>query len=153
MKKLVGFFVFMLYNSVEVRTFADIWQELDKTWSMSKLSEEAFAIMAMCPEARKPYGITVDKGDGNNYVFHWAFPIDKEKAHREGYDAKSVHGTISYDAGFPGCPYCGSRNYVFCGNCGGVVCYHGQRRFTCPICGYSGTVTYSESVDLKGGGF
>ena len=50
---------------------------------MSKLSKDAFAIMAICPEAKKTYGITVDKAGSNHFVFHWAFPIDKAKAHRK----------------------------------------------------------------------
>ena len=120
---------------------------------MSKLSNDAFAILAVCPETKKTYGITVDKAGSNHYVFHWAFPIDKDKAHREGYDVKTVHGAVSSDADYPGCPYCGSKNYVFCGNCGSVICYHGQRRVTCPSCGFSGDVTSVESVDLRGGGY
>ena len=121
--------------------------------NMSKLSKDAFAIMAICPEAKKTYGITVDKAGSNHFVFHWAFPIDKAKAHREGYDDKHVRGTVSTDSEYPGCPYCGSKNFVFCGNCGSVICYHGQRRVTCPQCGFSGDVTNIESVDVKGGGF
>ena len=120
---------------------------------MSRLSNEAFAILAICPEAKKTYGITVDKVDSKHYVFHWAFPIDKTKAHREGYDEKNVHGTVSIDVDYPGCPYCGAKSFVICGNCGSVICYHGQKCVTCPQCGFSGDVTNIESVDLKGGSF
>ena len=120
---------------------------------MSKLSEKAFAIMATCPESRKIYGITVDNAGTNQYVFHWAFPISRDKAHREGFDVTEVHGSITKDPGYPGCPYCGSKEVIFCGNCGGVICYHGQKRVTCPQCGFTGDVAPVESVNLKGGGY
>lgn len=117
------------------------------------LSKEAFVVTAICDESKKTYGITVDSEGLGQYVFHWAFPIDSEKAHREGYDVKSVHGSVSIDKNFPGCPYCGSRDFIFCGNCGSVMCYHGQRRSTCLKCGCSGEVSSVEGVDLKGGSF
>ena len=62
---------------------------------MARLSKEAFAIMAMCPETRKTYGITVDAAGSGHYVFHWAFPVDRDRAHREGYDVKHVRGSVS----------------------------------------------------------
>ena len=119
---------------------------------MARLSKEAFAIMAMCPETRNTYGITVDAAGSGHYVFHWAFPVDRDRAHREGYDVKHVRGSVSSDIDYPGCPYCGSKNYLFCGNCQSVLCYHGQSRVTCPRCGFSGEVSTIDSVDLKGGG-
>lgn len=51
--------------------------------SLTKLSEKAFAIMAVCPEAKRFYGITVDQIRRNAFKFVWTFPIDKEKAHRK----------------------------------------------------------------------
>ena len=118
---------------------------------MGRLGKDAFAILAMCPESKRTYGITVDSAGGNHYVFHWAFPIDKDKAHREGFDVKSVKGTVTTDIDYPGCPYCGSKSFVFCGNCGSVICYHGQKRVSCPKCGFTGEVTNVEEVDLRGG--
>lgn len=117
------------------------------------LSIDAFAILAICGESKKSYGITVDRNGLNQYVFHWAFPIDAEKAHHEGYDEKSVHGSVTLDKNYPGCPYCGSRNFIVCSNCGTVMCYHGQKKFTCLKCGCSGEVSSVESVDLKGNSF
>jgi hypothetical protein len=37
---------------------------------MAKLSKEAFAIMAMCEETKKPFGITVNPQNGC-YAFTW----------------------------------------------------------------------------------
>lgn len=80
---------------------------------MTKLSNKAFAIMAVGPETKKYFGITVDEVERNAYKFVWAFPIDKEKAHMEGYDSESVHGSIDMDINFPGCPYCHSKKIYF----------------------------------------
>lgn len=40
---------------------------------MTYLSDEAFAIMAVCPETNKSYGITVDYLSANKFKFVWAF--------------------------------------------------------------------------------
>ena len=120
---------------------------------MTPLSDDAFAVMAMCSRLNKTYGITVDKIGPSQYKFVWAFKIDQEKAHREGYDAKTVRGGVTIDKDYPGCPYCGAKNFYTCGSCGCVVCYHGEEAVTCPKCGFSGTVTKVDSIDLKGGGY
>ena len=119
---------------------------------ITKLSNEAFAILAQCEETRKPFGITVDPLRGN-LKFVWAFKIDKAKAHREGFDSKRVHGTISLDNRFPGCQHCGEKRFYICGNCGSVVCWHGQERVTCPSCHQSGVLQTAETFDLRGGGY
>ena len=58
---------------------------------MSKLSKNAFAIMAMCEKTKEPFGITIDPREGC-YAFAWAFKIKKDQAKREGYDKTHVHG-------------------------------------------------------------
>ncbi|MDE5849621.1 MAG: hypothetical protein K2H38_05725 [Muribaculaceae bacterium] len=119
---------------------------------MTPVSDKAFAIMAICPEAKKYYGITVDLLRKDAYKFVWAFKIDKEKATREGYASRRVHGSVELDTEYPGCPYCKSYQNVFC-SCGAVVCWHGERVFHCPECGQTGEVSTVSSVDLHGGGF
>lgn len=120
---------------------------------MSKLSEDAFAIVAMCDQHKKTYGITVDKISRGRYKLVWAFPISAEKAHREGFDSKKVSGSIELDEEYPGCPYCGAKQFIVCNNCGTVSCYHGTRTITCPGCHMIGEVASVESLNLKGGGF
>lgn len=117
---------------------------------MTPISDDAFVIMSICPEAKKHYGITVDHMGSNKYKFVWAFKIDKDKAHREGYDSKRVHGSIELDDNYPGCPYCKAKQYVFC-NCGSVICWNGEEVIKCPTCGASGEVSSVETVDLSGG--
>lgn len=119
---------------------------------MSGLSKDAFAIMAVCEETKQPFGITVDKISQRQYKFVWAFKIDKEKAHREGYDTQTVTGSVTLDDNYPGCPYCGSKQFYIC-SCGKIVCYHGQRTATCPSCGRTGELTSVNEIDLRGGGY
>ena len=119
---------------------------------MGKLSNKAFAVMAMCEKTKEPFGITVDPREGC-YAFSWAFKIKKEQAKREGYDKTHVRGSVMFDDGFNGCPHCGAKNFYICNRCGKVVCYHGQEVGTCPNCGSSSTLQAAESVDLSGGGF
>ena len=120
--------------------------------AITPVSKEAFAVLAVCEETKKTFGITVDP-HGNELKFVWAFKIDREKAKREHFDANHVKGMIKIDDNYPGCPYCHENNFYLCGNCGTVVCYHGQRSVTCPSCGNSGEVQVAENFDLKGGGF
>jgi len=118
---------------------------------MSKLSKGAFAVMAMCEETKKPFGITVDPR-GRDYAFVWAFKINPDQAKREGYDKTHVHGAIVYDKDYNGCPYCGAYSFYICNHCGKIICHHGQEEVTCPNCGSSGRVEIAETFDLRGGG-
>ena len=121
---------------------------------MNRLSNDAFAIMATCDKAKKPFGITVDKIGAKQYRFMWAFKIDNDKARREGYDKTSVRGSIEFDAEYPGCPYCGRMGFYICGNCNKVICYNGEGgKVTCPNCGRSAGLRAAEEFDLKGGGY
>jgi DNA-directed RNA polymerase subunit RPC12/RpoP len=120
---------------------------------MTKLSKEAFAVMAMCEETKKPFGITVDPRGNNCYAFVWAFKIGEKSAKHEGFDQKSVHGAIMYDHDFNGCPYCGSKSFYICSRCGKIVCYHDQESVECPNCGHTSIVKAANEVNLKGGGF
>lgn len=118
--------------------------------SITPLSNKAFATLAACEKTKKLFAITVDP-IGRELKFVWAFRIDRDKAHREKFDAHHVQGIITNDKNFPGCPYCQSKDFWIC-NCGTVVCWHGQKRVTCPNCGYTGGLEFVESIDLKGGG-
>ena len=63
---------------------------------MSKLSNKAFAIMAVCEKTKEHFGITVDPRNGC-YAFTWAFKIKKEQAKKEGYEQTHVTGKVMYD--------------------------------------------------------
>ena len=119
---------------------------------MSKLSNKAFAIMAVCEKTKEHFGITVDPRNGC-YAFTWAFKIKKEQAKKEGYEQANVTGKVMYDKDFNGCPYCGSKKFYICNRCGKVVCYHDQEVVTCPNCGSSSSLQAAENVNLSGSDF
>lgn len=119
---------------------------------MTTLSDKAFAIMAVCEETKQPFGITVDYISSRRYKFVWAFKIDRDKAHREGYDEHMVTGSVELAPDYPGCPYCGSKQFYIC-SCGRIICYHGEKVVTCPACGQRGELTEVSEINLKGGGY
>lgn len=79
---------------------------------MSKLSNKAFAIMAVCEKTKEHFGITVDPRNGC-YAFTWAFKIKKEQAKKEGYEQTHVTGKVMYDKDFNGCPIVALKNSIF----------------------------------------
>lgn len=123
-----------------------------KEMAITPITKEAFAVLAMCEETKKPFGITIDP-KGKTLKFVWAFKIDKEKAHREHFDSQKVRGSIVLDDNFQGCPHCHSKHFYICSGCGTISCYHGQRHVTCPSCCASGEIQAVESIELKGGGY
>ncbi len=119
---------------------------------MTPVSKNAFAIMGVCEETKEPFGITVDPISERKYKFIWAFKINKKTAKHEGYDQKTVTGSIVLDDEYPGCPYCGEKNFYLCA-CGKIVCYHGKKVVNCPECGFHGELTKVKEVEIKGGGY
>lgn len=119
---------------------------------ITKVSDKAFAIIAKCDKTNKSFGITIDP-NGKDLKMVWSFKIDEAKAHKEGYDEKKVSGSLIPDTNFPGCPYCGTKEFIICNNCHSISCYHGDKYFKCPVCGISGEVIQVDSIDIKGGGF
>lgn len=45
--------------------------------SITRISKKAFAIVAECPNEKKPYGITVDPISDKEFKFVWAFKISR----------------------------------------------------------------------------
>ena len=119
--------------------------------AITPISKEAFAVLANCEECKKPFGVTIDP-QGQNLKFVWAFKIDKAKAHRERFDRNRVSGNIIYDPYFPGCPYCHTKQFWIC-SCGSLNCWHGQMTATCPSCGTTGTLEFTNKFELRGGGY
>ena len=110
---------------------------------MRNLSEEAFVTMGVCSKTNQPFGITVDRADTKHkeYVFVWAFKINAAQAHREGYDTKTVRGSITIDNEYPGCPYCGeiikaaAKKCRYCGEWLKENSNSQANTKTCPCCG------------------
>ena len=107
--------------------------------------------LAKCQKSKQLFGIRMEQKGYGTWELTWAFALDARYARKEGYDKESVNGSFSCGPEYPGCPYCGSRQWVKC-TCGKLGCWHGEGMFTCPWCGRSGEVVSVESMSIEGGG-
>ena len=115
---------------------------------------EANVVLAKCRKSHRMYGIRIERRTDNVWYCTWAFPITETGASNEGYSSTMISGRVETDPEYPGCPYCGGRGWVSCGNCGKLTCWgNDENYFTCTWCGSSGEVTAAETFDLQGGGY
>ena len=108
---------------------------------------EARIALCKCSEGGRIFGVRFER-HGDGWMATWAFPIKKDGfAEREHYDSTRLTGTISWDPGYPGCPYCGSKGFIVC-SCGALSCNDGRRKtFACGWCGLTGEL---EAYDGSG---
>ena len=118
---------------------------------------QAKVILAKCPyttrKSENVFGMRIQKC-GTDWTRTWAFKIDMEKAHNEGYDKEVTSGTYRPDAGYPGCPYCGNSSWWQCGSCGCIVCMDVNSQETyvkCPRCGNGGYLESADEFTFNGG--
>lgn len=117
-----------------------------------KEMNEAVVVLAKCREAHKTYGIRAERTGGNQWCLTWAFPIKESSAKREGYDKTSIGGKIECGPDYPGCPYCGQKNFTVC-SCGHLNCTILKNGlFTCEWCGAQGTIEDYSGQAIKAGG-
>jgi len=114
----------------------------------------ATVVLARCNKTKKLYGMRVEQR-GNDWVRTWAFPIDEQKAKHEGFEANKITGTFKAVDDYPGCPYCGAMVCFtdMSSHCGKMSCFNGGTQHTCPWCGQTYEVHYSNTVDVSGGGY
>lgn len=122
---------------------------------------QAKVILGRCPYAPSKsenlFGMRIQKM-GSDWVRTWAFKIDSERAHNEGYDKETTQGSFVPANEYPGCPYCGSDNFALC-TCGKTFCFKKPEfetktiRLTCPWCGQVGMYNAAETLQVQGGGF
>lgn len=118
---------------------------------MRRPKREEMVVMATCQQTKKTFGITARKID-KDYVFMWAFKLDKVSAQREGFEKNHVKGNIFNDDHYPGCPHCGASTWFQCGRCKRFVCARPEQKIVrCPDCGNEGEIVCSDSFDLSGG--
>lgn len=122
--------------------------------TITKINKNAFAILAKCTKTKKYFGISVNPIGRKKFSFVWAFPIDQHQAHKEGFDSHYVHGSISLDPNYNGCPHCGKIGFFICGACGMLACYNGSSStVVCPHCNTKLSLTESSEFDLSGGSY
>ena len=107
---------------------------------------EANVLLFRCPNAKRSYGVRVQKMRDGDWYRTWAFKLSEKTARREGYDRSVIRGNLYATEEYPGCPYCGAKVFVMCGSCNKISCWDGTDRFTCPWCGVSSGVSEADDV-------
>lgn len=113
---------------------------------------KANVILAKCRTDRQMYGIRVEER-GGDWIRTWAFPIKEELAVQEGFDKVNINGSFTATEDYPGCPYCGTRNFFVCGRCGKLNCWSGEEFTTCRWCGNSAETRSADTLTVTGGGY
>lgn len=95
----------------------------------------ATVIVAKCTYSKDSFGIRPQK-ENNDWIWTWSFKLTNKTAKREGYDRTTISGRILLDKNYPGCPYCGEKNFAQCGYCYKIMCLDNNfSEITCPSCG------------------
>jgi hypothetical protein len=119
----------------------------------------AKVVLARCFKTKKSFGIRVEQR-GSQWFSTWAFPIDEQKAKREGIKSDSADTPLTgHDVGYPGCPHCGSIDYCQC-SCKKIGCYDGvfkkgaySKEYNCPWCGNKFIPVPVDHLDVTGDGY
>ena len=109
-------------------------------WKGEKIIKmEARIALCKCKEGKNIYGVRFEKSE-DGWKYTWAFPV------------KEATAKIVPDNGYPGCPFCRTRDFVIC-NCGKLNCHNGNdSHFTCNWCGLSGTLGSYDGSGFGSGG-
>jgi hypothetical protein len=116
----------------------------------------AKVVLCKCPKnhdgekASRLFGMRIEE-QNRDWIRTWAFKIDAEKAHREGFDDEVTRGTMQPSSDYPGCPYCGTMGIAQC-ECGKIFCATtGKTTLTCPWCGQTGEYHSVDKINVQGG--
>ena len=110
---------------------------------------EAQVVLSRCKEKRL-YGIRMQKQQ-NVWMMTWAFPIDEGKAVSEGYNEVKLVGNFVPSQKYNGCPFCHTKNFLLCDECGHVSCYNQEKYAVCQWCGNTGETQVQEEMTVTGG--
>jgi len=82
-------------------------------------------ILAKCHIHNDIFGIRVEDIN-SDWICTWAFKVTGKQAKDEGMsDNATLSGSFKQTASYPGCPYCGCKNFVLC-SCGKISCWNGK---------------------------
>lgn len=111
---------------------------------------EAVIALSRCAKNKKMFGIRFER-TAPNWTYTWAFPIQEKTAHNENYDKTRISGAMIEGEEYPGCPYCESKGFFYCG-CGKLNCWNGKSRVvTCSWCGNRGRLSCGiDSINITG---
>lgn len=116
---------------------------------------EANVILMRCARVSKSYGVRIQLMEDGDWYRTWAFPINEKAARVEGFDKTPIRGNLFVIDEYPGCPYCGTKDFVQCGKCSKLTCYNGEESYKCQWCGQvmNNIVSATDKFELSGGAF
>ena len=114
---------------------------------------EATIVIQKCPVNKGLLGVRIEKKPDKKWYCVWNFPISDARAQRENYSSQSVQGEVLIADEYKGCPYCGARYFVQCGQCHKLSCYKSTAECTCSWCDNHMTNITTGGLNLKGGDF
>lgn len=109
---------------------------------------EANVILIKCGQAKKTFGVRIQKMKDGDWARTWAFRINDTQAQSEGYDKNQIQGSLYATEEYPGCPYCKTDYFVQCSHCNKISCYSGGEIATCAWCGRTLSVSAAESFTI-----
>ena len=114
---------------------------------------EASVILTKCSKNNGIYGVRIQKMEDGDWWRTWSFPVSENRAKAEGYDQEKIRGNLYCTEHFPGCPYCGTKNFVQCNKCGRLSCWHGEKAMRCSWCGNNmdNIVVATDKFNVSGG--
>lgn len=114
---------------------------------------EANVVIGKCKNSHNLFGIRAEKRKDKIWYCTWAFQLSKESTSHE-YENNMINGQFYIDSEYPGCPYCGSKAWITCSNCGKITCFNNEeKQIRCAWCGIEGEIKTVESINVKAGGF
>lgn len=114
----------------------------------------AAVILSKCTQSGSVFAVRIEETANKDWMRTWAFPIDESVASKEKFEKQKVQGNLMAREDYPGCPHCKTSDFVHCGTCNRIFCYHGQDEITCPWCGnHSKVVTADGKLDFSSAGY
>jgi DNA-directed RNA polymerase subunit RPC12/RpoP len=114
---------------------------------------QASVILCKCKHDEL-FGIRIEKRNDGIWYMTWAFKIDSKRAKKEKFDSTTINlaNGVLADPNYPGCPYCGAKGFIVCGDCGKVFCNDQKSHtVTCNWCGVTGDIGGDFTGPLTGG--
>ena len=84
---------------------------------------EATIVVQKCPSSKKLLGVRIQKKEDGYWYSVWNFPLEEKRANHENYDENKIEGAVYIDKDYKGCPFCGQKGFVQCGQCGKLSCH------------------------------
>lgn len=117
------------------------------------MKKEVKIFVCRCQKTKQLYGIRIEKINGTWYRT-WAFKMTENQLKHENYGNETISGAFPASSTYPGCPYCGNKNFAQCFCCNHIGCASfSDKTYTCLWCGDSSELQLVESLDISADGF